>query len=69
MADDDGALRALLLGTRTVAVVGLSERPERDSHEIARYLLAHGYEVVPVNPSVPRVLGRTSYRSIAAIDR
>lgn len=42
---------ALWAKPRTVAVVGLSPRPERDSHEVARYLQAHGWRIVPVNPA------------------
>lgn len=40
----------LLAHCRTVAVVGLSPRPERDSHRVARYMQAHGWRIVPVNP-------------------
>jgi len=42
---------------RRIAVVGISPRPERDSHEVARYLQAHGYTILPVNPTVDEVLG------------
>lgn len=40
----------LLAHCRTVAVVGLSPRPERDSHRVARYMQTHGWRIVPVNP-------------------
>lgn len=65
--DSDGRLRSLLLQARTIAVVGLSDRPDRDSHEVARYLLAQGYDVIPVNPNVTEVLGRPSYRSLSEV--
>jgi uncharacterized protein len=67
MAPTDEELRRILTSTKTVAVVGLSEKPERDSNEVARYLKAQGYRVVPVNPAVPEVLGERSYPSLAAI--
>lgn len=67
MTPTDESLRALLTGARTIAVVGLSEKPERDSNEVARYLQGEGYRIVPVNPTVPEVLGERSYASLAAI--
>jgi len=63
----DEELRALLSGARTLAIVGLSEKTDRDSNEVARYLQASGYRIVPVNPAVPEVLGERSYPSLAAI--
>ena len=56
-----------LLKAHTVAVVGLSGDPGRDSHRIARYLQEHGYRVVPVNPNETEVLGEKAYPSIEAI--
>lgn len=59
----------LLQTTRTIAVVGCSPKPERDSHEVAQYLQAHGYRIVPVNPVVaasakPRILGERCYATL-----
>lgn len=67
MATTDEELRAILTGARTVAVVGLSDNPERDSNQVARYLQGQGYRIVPVNPAVPELLGERSYPSLAAI--
>lgn len=69
MAVDDAALRAILSEARTIAVVGLSDKPERDSNEVARYLQSQGFRIVPVNPMLPEVLGETSYPSLSAIPR
>ncbi len=63
----DEELRSVLTGARTIAVVGLSDKPDRDSNEVARYLQAQGYRVIPVNPMVTEVLGEKSYPSLAAI--
>jgi uncharacterized protein len=52
---------------RRIAMVGLSSNPFRPSHFAAIYLIAEGYEVIPVNPREPQVLGRPSYPSLAAI--
>src|SRR5207247_9488179 len=59
------ALRALLRVERTVAVVGLSPKPERPSHGVARYLQRVGYALVPVNPGHDEILGERSYRTLA----
>ena len=63
------ALRALLRDARTIAVVGLSPKPERPSHGVARYLQRAGYQVVPVNPNHAEILGERSYPTLAAAAR
>jgi len=67
MATTDAELRGILGQARTIAVVGLSDKPDRDSNEVARYLQAEGYRVVPVNPMLTEVLGEKSYPSLTAI--
>jgi uncharacterized protein len=47
----------ILRELRRVAVVGISDRPERDSHRVAAYLQSAGYTIIPVNPNVHEVLG------------
>ena len=51
----------------TVAIVGASDNPERASHKVVTYLAEHGYNVIPVNPTVPQILGRTSYPDLSSI--
>ena len=63
-APSDATLRSILSQTRTIAVVGLSSKPHRDSYGVARYLQNRGYEVVPVNPKETEVLGETAYPSL-----
>ena len=65
---DVADLRRMLEQTRSVAVVGLSDKPHRPSHFVGKYLLDHGYEMIPVNPTRDRILGRRSYPSLGAID-
>lgn len=60
-------MREILTKSRRIAIVGLSDKPERDSNEIARYLQSQGYWVIPVNPTVPEILGEKSYASLTAI--
>ena len=57
----------MLSHARTIAVVGLSDKPDRDSNQIARYLQSQGYRVVPVNPMLTEVLGEKVYPSLAAL--
>ena len=52
---------------RTVAIVGASPDPERASYKVAGYLTEHGYEVIPVNPNVQEILGKTSYPDLSSI--
>lgn len=67
MDPTDAELREVLARARTIAVVGLSDKPDRDSNEVARYLRSQGYRIIPVNPLVPEVLGEASYPSVSAI--
>lgn len=63
----DAEMAALLGSAKRIAVVGLSDKPDRDSYRVAEYLLRHGYEVIPVNPAVDEVLGAKSYKSLAEV--
>lgn len=60
----DAELRSILGDARTIAVVGLSSNPFRDSFEVAEYLQRKGYRIVPVNPNETQVLGETAYPSL-----
>ncbi len=61
-------IRRLLSGARTVAVVGLSDRPHRTSHTIARALQGFGFRVFPVNPNLDgSVLGEEPYSRVQEI--
>lgn len=60
-------IRALLKRIRTIAVVGLSPRPDRPSHTVARAMQGFGYRIVPVRPAVAEVLGEQAYARLADI--
>ena len=55
----------ILAECRTIAVVGLSGNPVRPSHDVAQYMQAHGYRIIPVNPNESSVLGETCYASLS----
>ena len=57
----------ILRESRTVAVVGMSPNPHRPSHYVARYLMEHGYRVIPVNPVVQEVMGLKSYPDLLSV--
>jgi predicted CoA-binding protein len=60
----DDTIRHVLTAYRTWAVVGCSPDPWRDSHDIARLLLARGYTVVPINPTAEEILGQRCHPTL-----
>ncbi|MBI4667445.1 MAG: CoA-binding protein [Nitrospinae bacterium] len=62
-------IRGILENCRTVAVVGLSNKPNRDSYRVALYLADHGYKVIPVNPALEEKgwEGIKAYNTIAQV--
>jgi predicted CoA-binding protein len=60
----DEELRSILGDAKTIAVVGLSSNPARDSHSVAAFLQRRGYRIVPVNPNETEVLGERAYPSL-----
>lgn len=64
---DSLTLRRLLESAHTIAVVGLSDKVHRPSYFVGKYLLDHGYTVIPVNPVIDEVLGQKSYPSLADV--
>ena len=58
------ALRSLLDEARVIAVVGISSKPWRPSHDVAAYLQDNDYRIVPVNPHETEVLGEQAYASL-----
>ncbi len=63
----DGKIGQILRSVKTIAVVGLSDKPDRDSYMVARYLQGHGYRIIPVNPAAQEILGERSYPDLASI--
>lgn len=62
-------LHDILTPPKTVAVVGLSDKPERPSYEVASYLKSHGFTIIPVNPNITEFLGIKAYPSLSSIPK
>jgi hypothetical protein len=61
---DRDYVREILTRYKTVAVVGLSRDPSKDSYRVAEYLKRHGFHIEPINPFADEVLGEKSYKSL-----
>lgn len=57
----------VLQQSKTIAVVGLSSKPERASYQVAAYMQRHGYRIIPVNPRETQVLGEQAYATLGDV--
>lgn len=67
--NQDDTIATILESCRTVAVVGLSPKPHRDSYDVAQYMQAHGWRIVPINPNAADILGEKAYPSLTEAAR
>ena len=63
----DEIISKILETTHTVAVVGLSSRPERAGYYVPGYLQTHGYRIIPVNPSLEQALGEKAFPDLLSV--
>lgn len=61
--DQQDDTKKILNDYNVIAVVGLSKEPEKPSFQVAFYLKSHGYKIIPVNPTVDKVLGEKATRA------
>jgi predicted CoA-binding protein len=66
MSNDAAVIDEMLRTSKTIAVVGMSDKPARASHHIGKYLSENGYRVLPVNPALKEVLGVPCYADLNA---
>lgn len=66
-ADERAQIRWILEECKTVAMVGLSSSPFKDSYIVAHHLHRHGYDLVPINPNADTILGRSVFPSLSAL--
>lgn len=64
---DEGSIPEILARSKSVAVVGVSDKPERDSYRVAKYLKEAGFRIFPVNPVIDTWDGQKSYKSLSEI--
>ena len=65
--NDDKTMKDILLSTKTIASVGLSSNPARESYGIVRYLKSQGYRVIPVNPTADEIMWEKSYPDLESV--
>ncbi len=65
--EDLDSIREIFESVKTIAVVGLSPNPAKDSHKVAAYLQSVGYKIVPIYPKEDEILGEKVYRSLAEV--
>ena len=65
--NSDQTLKDILLSVKTIASVGVSSNPEKDSYKVVAYLQEQGYRIIPVNPTATEIFGEKVYPSLSAI--
>jgi predicted CoA-binding protein len=60
-------IQEILANSKTIAVVGLSSKPHRDSNSVAKYLKRNGYKIIPVNPNETEIFGEKAYPDLLAV--
>ena len=60
----DSDIKDILENAKTIAILGLSPKPERDSNKVARYLKDHEYSIIPVRPGQQEILGQSAYATL-----
>lgn len=61
---DDRDIKKILEETKTVAVIGLSPKPERDSYKVGKYLKDNGFTILPIRPAQQEILGEKAYKNL-----
>jgi len=60
----DEQLTQILTKNKTIAIIGLSRDPSKDSYHVAQYLKSHGFRIIPINPTAQEILGEKCYKSL-----
>lgn len=64
----DVFLKKILKKVKTIAIVGASSNPDRDSYKVMKFLIDHEYQIYPVNPNETNILGRKCYPTLKSIE-
>ncbi|MFD2925679.1 CoA-binding protein [Halobacillus naozhouensis] len=65
---DQEQIRNLLEDTKTIAVVGLSDKPHRTSYQVSEAMQRAGYKIIPVNPAITDSLGEKAYQQLSDVE-
>lgn len=60
-------IHRILEEVETIATVGFSRKPAKQAHQVPRYLMDHGYRVIPVNPNADEILGQKAYPDLRSL--
>ncbi len=60
-------MQRILKTAHTIATVGISTKPDKPGHNVPRYLMEHGYHVIPVNPTIDEIFGQKAYPDLLSI--
>ncbi|UOQ93451.1 CoA-binding protein [Halobacillus shinanisalinarum] len=66
---DQEQIKKLLSESKTIAVVGLSDKPHRTSYQVSEAMQRAGYKIIPVNPTITESLGEKSYQQLSDVDQ
>lgn len=66
---EDEDIKELLENSRTIAILGLSPKPDRESNKVANYLKDNGYSIIPVRPGQKEILGQSVYATLDDIKK
>jgi uncharacterized protein len=64
---DPAIIKDILKNNHIIAVVGLSDKPDRPSYHVAAYLQKAGYKIIPINPNAEQILGEKSYPDLSSV--
>jgi hypothetical protein len=64
----DQELRNILRDAKKIAVVGISNKPDRPSYQVAKYMKEAGYEIIPINPTIDEVFGIKSVKTLTELE-
>ncbi|MCX8171007.1 MAG: CoA-binding protein [Candidatus Bathyarchaeota archaeon] len=67
MGGEEDLIKDILTRYKIIAIVGLSRSPQKDSYRVAKYLVEHGFKIIPVNPNADEILGEECYASLLEI--
>ena len=65
---EDREIKKILEETKTIAVIGLSPKPERASNSVGKYLKDNGYKIIPIRPAQKEILGEKAYKNLGDVE-